>query len=99
MSAFPNRWYGPLGLSLALSLAVASFSGTRNPAVESVKAAAAQGSTTLDDQVDLNVTVYNSDIALVRDVRNARAPARNVRPELHGHRGHRESMLPFIFDR
>jgi hypothetical protein len=27
-------------------------------------------STTLDDQTELNVTVYNSDIALVRDVRN-----------------------------
>src|SRR6185503_791729 len=26
--------------------------------------------TTLDDQVELAVTVYNSDIALVRDVRN-----------------------------
>ena len=74
MSVLPNRWYGPLGLSLALSLAVASFSGTRNPAVESVKAAAAQGSTTLDDQVDLNVTVYNSDIALVRDVRTLELP-------------------------
>ena len=33
-----------------------------------------QGSTTLDDQVDLNVTVYNSDIALVRDVRNLELP-------------------------
>jgi hypothetical protein len=29
-----------------------------------------QGSTTLDDQVELAVTVYNSGIALVRDVRN-----------------------------
>jgi hypothetical protein len=29
----------------------------------------APGTTTLDDQVDLAVTVYNSDIALVRDVR------------------------------
>ena len=29
-----------------------------------------QDSTTLDDQVELAVTVYNSDIALVRDVRN-----------------------------
>jgi hypothetical protein len=28
------------------------------------------GSTTLDDQVELAVTVYNSDIALIRDVRN-----------------------------
>src|SRR5688572_54649 len=50
------------------------FSGARNPALETVKAAAAQGSTTLDDQVDLNVTVYNSDIALVRDVRNLELP-------------------------
>src|SRR5687768_4311359 len=32
------------------------------------------GSTTLDDQVELNVTVYNSDIALVRDVRNIALP-------------------------
>jgi hypothetical protein len=31
---------------------------------------AAPDSTTLDDQVELAVTVYNSDIALVRDVRN-----------------------------
>jgi len=29
---------------------------------------------TLDDQADLNVTVYNSDIALVRDVRNLQLP-------------------------
>ena len=50
------------------------FSGARNPAIETVKAAAAQGATTLDDQVDLNVTVYNSDIALVRDVRNLELP-------------------------
>ena len=31
-------------------------------------------STTLTDQTDLSVTVYNSDIALVRDVRNLRLP-------------------------
>src|SRR5215210_3152874 len=41
----------------------------------STPAARASGSgqdaaTTLDDQVELGVTVYNSDIALVRDVRN-----------------------------
>ncbi len=35
---------------------------------------AAPGSTTLDDQVDVGVTVYNSDIALVRDVRDIRLP-------------------------
>ncbi len=33
---------------------------------------AAQEATTLDDQVELAVTVYNSDLALVRDVRNLR---------------------------
>jgi hypothetical protein len=36
--------------------------------------AADQHSTTLADQADLSVTVYNSDIALVRDVRNLRLP-------------------------
>src|SRR2546425_319710 len=33
-----------------------------------------QDSTTLDDQVELALTVYNSDIALVRDVRNLQLP-------------------------
>jgi hypothetical protein len=34
-----------------------------------------QDTTTLDDQADLSLTVYNSDIALVRDVRNLRLPS------------------------
>src|SRR5256885_7652303 len=33
-----------------------------------------QDASTLDDQVDLAVTVYNSDIALVRDVRDLQLP-------------------------
>ena len=33
-----------------------------------------QDSSTLDDQTDLAITVYNSDIALVRDVRDLRLP-------------------------
>ena len=37
-----------------------------------------QGTTTLDDQVDLAVTVYNSEIALVRDVRNVQLPSGSV---------------------
>jgi len=42
-----------------------------SPAVVPPLAAAAQdGTTTLDDQTELAVTVYNSEIALVRDVRN-----------------------------
>jgi hypothetical protein len=41
------------------------------PTPQAVAADAAQDrATTLDDQVELGVTVYNSDIALVRDVRN-----------------------------
>src|SRR5688500_5866332 len=30
--------------------------------------------TTLDDQAELSITVYNSDIALIRDVRNLQLP-------------------------
>ncbi|HYL65075.1 MAG TPA: DUF4139 domain-containing protein [Candidatus Methylomirabilis sp.] len=37
---------------------------------EAPRATAADQSTSLNDQTDLNVTVYNSNIALVRDVRN-----------------------------
>src|SRR5207237_5386770 len=36
-------------------------------------------STTLNDQTDLNVTFYNSNIALIRDVRNLTLPAGTFR--------------------
>jgi hypothetical protein len=70
----------------ALVCVVLAFSSTRE---EPVVAAAAsfefpqgvpsasrgtQGTTTLDDQVDLAVTVYNSSVALVRDVRTLDLP-------------------------
>src|SRR5512145_2564202 len=42
------------------------------PAGQNPAPGPAQDQTTLDDQVDLAVTVYNSDIALVRDVRELR---------------------------
>jgi hypothetical protein len=41
--------------------------------------AAGDQSTSLKDQADLNVTVYNSNIALVRDVRNLMLPAGTFR--------------------
>jgi hypothetical protein len=41
---------------------------------ETGRASAADQSTSLNDQTDLNVTVYNSNIALVRDVRNLLLP-------------------------
>ncbi|HET9469411.1 MAG TPA: hypothetical protein VFO48_13395, partial [Vicinamibacterales bacterium] len=53
---------------------LAVFALSDRAVVDTVKAAAGQGTTTLDDQVDLNVTVYNSDIALVRDVRSIELP-------------------------
>ena len=57
--------------TLALSLgAVLIGHGAGRPAAQTP----GPGSTTLDDQVDLGVTVYNSDIALVRDVRDMQLP-------------------------
>jgi hypothetical protein len=42
---------------------------------ESARASAADQSTSLSDQTELNVTVYNSNIALIRDVRNLMLPS------------------------
>src|SRR5262245_66488356 len=49
-------------------------SHTADGAAAGPAAAAGQHSSTLDDQLELGVTVYNSDIALVRDVRNLQLP-------------------------
>jgi hypothetical protein len=62
------------GLVIAALVAV-SMAGVRPPAEEPAPPPAEeQGTTTLDDQVELAVTVYNSDIALVRDVRSLDLP-------------------------
>ena len=61
-------------LAVVVCATLAMFAIDSRVNVPSVQAAAAQGATTLDDQVDLNVTVYNSDIALVRDVRTFDMP-------------------------
>src|SRR5947199_930911 len=52
--------------------AIAAIVSTHHAALSPVVHAQPQqaGTTTLDDQTELAVTVYNSDIALVRDVRN-----------------------------
>ena len=57
-------------------LAVAAAGGVVPATTRGDAAAAADApqSTTLADQADLAITVYNSDIALVRDVRNLRLP-------------------------
>ena len=56
---------------VALALAAAAIGwAAHEPSTPVVTAAEQNGTTTLDDQVELALTVYNSDIALVRDVRN-----------------------------
>jgi hypothetical protein len=61
-------------LVAALTLvASAAFVREANP-VAATPAATGQDTTTYADQVDLALTVYNSDIALVRDVRNVQLP-------------------------
>jgi len=63
-----------LAVTLVLSLgAVLVGHGAGRPSAQTP----GPGSTTLDDQVDLGVTVYNSDIALVRDVRQIQLPPGN----------------------
>ena len=67
----------PIRLALAAVIAAAALTSQRlAPAAHATPAATAAGqdSSTLDDQVDLAVTVYNSDIALVRDVRELQLP-------------------------
>jgi hypothetical protein len=64
-------------LLLSAAIAVTATSLTSGGGTSSPPVAEPSGSqsTTLSDQADLSVTVYNSDIALVRDVRNLRLPS------------------------
>jgi hypothetical protein len=67
-----------IGLAFAAVL-IAAVALTSHRVVPAAQAAPGTGqdSSTLDDQVDLAVTVYNSDIALVRDVRELQLPRGN----------------------
>src|SRR5258707_148716 len=58
-------WFASLILAVA---AIAPFHSAAQPPVTA--AAQIPGTTTLDDQAELAVTIYNADLALVRDVRN-----------------------------
>ena len=65
---------------LTLGIAAMTAAAKRNhqaPAQE--KSAISDQATTLHDQSDLNVTVYNSNIALIRDVRNLTLPTGTFR--------------------
>jgi len=68
------RQFPYISLLTASVLAAAATLADRTAPTVSAQAAAAPNQTTLDDQTELALTVYNSDIALVRDVRNLQLP-------------------------
>jgi hypothetical protein len=83
--AFPPRlvWLALAALALG-STSIAGYSATRNDAPrgqekDASRSGAPDPSTTLNDQTDLNVTVYNSNIALIRDVRQLTVPTGSFR--------------------
>jgi hypothetical protein len=55
-------------------VALVALGSTRSAPDAAPSRAPGQDTTTLDDQVELSLTVYNSDIALVRDVRRLSMP-------------------------
>jgi len=66
-----RRWLAGVTVVIAVLTAVLF---REIPSTAATPAATGQDTTTQDDQVDLAVTVYNSDIALVRDTRNLQLP-------------------------
>ena len=69
------RTFGAFLATVLLTLAVVGRGTAPSPVsvpVQASTSAQAPVTATLDDQSDLAVTVYNSDLALIRDVRNLR---------------------------
>jgi hypothetical protein len=58
----------------ALLIAAGAVGSHRTASIAQAARDAGHDASTLDDQVDLAVTVYNSDIALIRDVRDLQLP-------------------------
>ncbi len=79
------RWIGlssVIALLAATAILYPAANGTKvyaSQEKESARPSAADQSTSLNDQTDLNVTVYNSNIALIRDVRNLSLPSGTFR--------------------
>ena len=79
------RWLAAISATVVLTAsAVIAYPAARKNSVSTSQEkeagrAAPDQSTSLNDQTDLNVTVYNSNIALVRDVRNLTLPSGTFR--------------------
>jgi hypothetical protein len=79
------RWLAAIAAAAVLTATgVIAYAAARNNRVSTAQEkeagrAAPDQSTSLNDQTDLNVTVYNSNIALVRDVRNLMLPSGTFR--------------------
>src|SRR5882672_11036657 len=82
LNRIPTRWrLGLVSSAVLLAATAVAFPLCRSSRVlaaqekEAAQATNSDQSTTLNDQTDLSVTVYNSNIALVRDVRNLSLPS------------------------
>src|SRR5690242_19057996 len=81
LNRIPIRWrLGLMSSALVLAGAAVAFPLCRSGRVlaaqekEAARATSSDQATSLNDQTDLAITVYNSNIALVRDVRNLSLP-------------------------
>ena len=77
-----SRWIiaaGAIALAGAATFVPSYHAGKKTEAQEKEASRPADQSTTLNDQTELAVTVYNSNIALVRDVRQLQLPTGNFR--------------------
>src|SRR5437870_4823917 len=78
------RWVGLTSLVALLAAVAMLYPAARGNKVyasqeKEAPRATADQTTSLNDQTDLNVTVYNSNIALIRDVRNLMLPSGTFR--------------------
>jgi len=79
------RWFGLISIVALLAAVAILHTVARGNKVyasqekEAARPTAADQTTSLNDQTDLNVTVYNSNIALIRDVRNLALPSGTFR--------------------
>ena len=68
-------WVAAPVLVIGTAIAGAMALGLDGPAASAAQPQVqGQDTSTLDDQTELALTVYNSDLALVRDVRNVQLP-------------------------